>query len=187
MARQVNRRRAWVIGLAGGFAGTALLLAVDTQGQRTDAFVDSRDHPAIAYSSPPLRDRVSALSARLTAGAIRLTSRPDSGYLLSVLDAFDIPIESQSLVFSQTSLQASQITPATPRAVYFDSTAAVGWVPGAEQLEVAVQDPRQGVVFYTLDQHAAEPQFIRRDSCLSCHLSWESLGVPGIRPCENQR
>jgi hypothetical protein len=49
-------------------------------------------------------------------------------------------------------------------------------------LEVASQDPRQGIIFYTLNQAAAEdtPQFTRNDNCLACHLSWTTLGVPGL-------
>ena len=42
-----------------------------------------------------------------------------------------------------------------PRALYFNDTVAVGWVRGADVLEVAAQDPRQGVIFYGLDQKAA--------------------------------
>lgn len=83
-------------------------------------------------------------------------------------------------MFSQTSLQASHISPATPRALYFDTTTAIGWVPGADELEIAVHEPQQGVVFYTLSQTTAQPRFIRQDSCLLCHLSWETLGVPGM-------
>jgi hypothetical protein len=37
------------------------------------------------------------------------------------------------------------------------------------------------VLFYTLDQApAAKPQFRREQGCLICHLSWETLGIPGM-------
>ena len=39
-----------------------------------------------------------------------------------------------------------------PRAVYFNDTVSVGWVRGGEMLEVAAQDPAQGVIFYALEQ-----------------------------------
>jgi hypothetical protein len=56
----------------------------------------------------------------------------------------------------------------------------VGWVRTGEVLEVAAQDPRQGTLFYTVDQTASQPaRFSRNDGCLSCHLSWETLAVPG--------
>ena len=38
----------------------------------------------------------------------------------------------------------------------------------------------QGVVFYTLTQTATtSPRFERNDACLACHLSWDTLAVPG--------
>jgi hypothetical protein len=149
--------------------------------QRRDAFVESRDHPAIGYSTAPATDPVSAFNARLENGSAALKHEESSGYLRSVLDAFGVPVESQMLVFSQTSFQASQIRMHNPRAVYFTDTVAVGFVRGARIIEVAAQDPRQGVVFYELSQEAtAKPMFKRNNECLACHLSWETLGVPGL-------
>jgi hypothetical protein len=149
--------------------------------QRRFAFSASRDHAAIAYTSAPTTDAVAALNGRLDAGALRLPFEPVSGYLRGVLRALDIPVESQMLVFSQTSLQGPQISYHNPRAVYFNDTASVGWVRGGDLLEVAVHDPRQGVIFYALDQtETPAPRFRRDDSCLACHLSWETLAVPGL-------
>jgi hypothetical protein len=85
------------------------------------------------------------------------------------------------LVFSKTSFQAPKIAPRTPRALYFNDNVAVGFVRTGEVLEFAVMDPRQGVMFYTLDQEqAGHPRFDRRDVCLQCHLSPASMGVPGF-------
>jgi hypothetical protein len=148
--------------------------------QRSDAFGASRDHQAINYSTAPVSNAVTALNEKLTRGDATLTSDPVSGYLRSVLDALRIPIESQVLVYSQTSFQARRISRANPRAVYFNDSVAVGWVRGGDLLEVAVQDPQQGAVFYTLSQAAATPAFTRDDQCLSCHLSWETRAVPGL-------
>jgi hypothetical protein len=149
--------------------------------QRRDAFVASRDHPAIAYSTPRATDPVSALDARLAKGDATLAFDPASGYLRAVLDALDIPVQSQMLVFSHTSFQAPLLTIDNPRAVYFNDTVAVGFVRGGSILEVAAQDPTQGVVFYEIPQSTgAPPRFRRNDNCLACHLSWETLGVPGL-------
>ena len=159
----------------------ALAFGAAVAAQRTDAFVASRDHAAIAYSKTPVSDPVSALNRQLVAGTARLTFDPVSGYLRSVLDALNVPIESQTLVFSPTSFQASLVSMHNPRALYFNDTVAVGWVRGADVLEVAAQDPRQGVIFYGLDQKAtARPQLERSSECLACHLSWDTLGVPGL-------
>ncbi|NOT24698.1 MAG: hypothetical protein HOP16_01235 [Acidobacteria bacterium] len=163
---------------------TALLATLTAAGvaqQRRDAFVEGRDHPAIAYSTGPVTDAATVLNRRLAEGSLHLGFDPISGYLRSVLDALNVPIESQALVFSQTSSQAPLISMHNPRAVYFNDTAAVGWVRGGSQLEVMAQDGRQGPVFYVLDQRPVSvPQLTRTDQCLSCHLSWDTLGVPGL-------
>jgi hypothetical protein len=42
-------------------------------------------------------------------------------------------------------------------------------------------DPKQGIIFSTLDIHeVANPGFARRDVCLQCHQGPATLGVPGI-------
>jgi hypothetical protein len=161
----------------------ALVFAVSVlaMAQRRDAFVESRDHPAISYSTAPTSDPVSALNGKLESGAASLKYEESTGYLRSVLDALGVPVESQMLVFSQTSFQASQIRMHNPRALYLTDSVAVGYVRGATLLEVAAQDPRQGVVFYEVSQSpATPPRFKRNNECLACHLSWETLGVPGL-------
>jgi hypothetical protein len=113
---------------------------------------------------------------------VQLAFDPVTGYLRPLLNALHIPIESQTLVFSQASQQADQISPSNPRAVYFNDTVALGWVRGAAHLEVAAHDPRQGVIFYTLPQKAlSSPRLERDDRCLLCHLTWDTLGVPGFQ------
>ena len=85
-------------------------------------------------------------------------------------------------MFSETSAQAEQISLRNPRALYFDDDLAIGWVRGADALELAALDPQQGVIFYTLEQRPAEkPQFTRDNSCLLCHQIWETFGVPGLQ------
>ena len=149
--------------------------------QRRDAFVESRDHPAISYSTAPTADPVSAFNARLESGSASLKYDEATGYLRSVLEAFNVPVESQMMVFSQTSFQSSLIRMHNPRAVFFTDTVAVGYIRGAKIIEVAAQDPTQGVLFYEVSQEAdSKPMFKRNNDCLACHLSWETLGVPGL-------
>src|SRR5439155_22456475 len=66
------------------------------------------------------------------------------------------------------------------RALFFNESVVVGYVPGAPVIELAAHDPQQGVVFYTLDQAAAAPVLTRRTSCLACHVSASTLDVPGM-------
>lgn len=165
------------------FAACGLILAAGlvATAQRRDVFVGSRDDPAIRYSSRTTSDAVTALNLKLQEGSASLTFDDTSGYLRSVLAALNVPVESQMLVFSQTSFQAPLINMHNPRAVYFADTVAIGWVRGGKILEVAAQDPEQGVVFYALDQlRSPAPRFTRNNDCLACHLSWETLGVPGL-------
>jgi hypothetical protein len=102
------------------------------------------------------------------------------GYLPALLDQLQVPPASQLLVFSKTSCQRDRISPRTPRAIYFNDRVYVAWIPGAKLLEISGVDPKQGAVFYTIDQVAsAKPQLVRRDQCLECHTSNQTLGVPG--------
>jgi hypothetical protein len=172
-----------VPGRSRGFVTWGLILAAGlaVAAQRRDVFVVSRDTPAIRYSSGPTSDPVTALNRKLEDGSASLTFDETSGYLRSVLTALNVPVDSQMLVFSQTSSQAPLINMHNPRAVFFADTVAVGWVRGAKVIEVAAQDPEQGVIFYALDQTSSpSPRFIRNNDCLACHLSWETLGVPGL-------
>ena len=68
-----------------------------------------------------------------------------------------------------------------PRALYYNDRVSVGFVRGGDVLEIASHDPKQGVVFYTVDQEQTyKPKFERADSCLQCHQSGGTLGVPGL-------
>ena len=83
-------------------------------------------------------------------------------------------------VFSKTSFQVDRIEPGNPRTIFFNDTVSVAWVHGGF-IELAAQDPQQGVIFYTLEQQfVPQPSFNRRDDCLRCHRSDVSLGVPGM-------
>ena len=164
--------------------GVVAAAAVAVLGaQRRDAFSASREHPAIAYAEREGDNAVRRLREALDRGSARLPFEREHGrgYLPALLQALDVPPASQVLVFSETSKQAKQINPRHPRAIYFNDRVAVGWVPGAALLEIAAQDSEQGVVFYTLAQHASEAPRLERDvGCLLCHLSWDTLAVPGL-------
>ena len=159
----------------------AMAFAGAPSAQRAAGPVHQRDHPAIQYATRIPSDRLAALAKRLSAGETKLTFNTDNGYLTAMLGALAIPLESQVVVFSETSVQAELITPKNPRALFFDDSVAVGWVRGADTLELAAHDPQQGVVFYTLDQRqTAAPRLERQRSCLTCHLSQNTQDVPGM-------
>jgi len=144
-------------------------------------FPGGLDHPAIEYATRPAHNVVSELNRKIQQGEIRLTFNGPSGYLRSTLQALNIPVESQMVVFSKTSLQQPLINPLNPRSIFFNDSVAAAWVHGEPFVELAVEDPRQGVIFYTLDQKPRDkPLFARQDSCLQCHESYSSVGVPGM-------
>lgn len=171
-----GRLLASAVALGVAVAGGAL-----ASGQKPDAWGEVLDqHPSIQYATRPTTDRVGKLGQALAHGARTLQRDARSGYLLSALEALNVPAGSQVLVFSKTGVQAAYTSPQNPRALYFDESVAVGYVPGAPVLEFAAHDPQQGVVFYTIDQTAATPVLSRRTSCLACHVSATTLNVPGL-------
>jgi hypothetical protein len=155
--------------------------AAPLDAQRGGAFLGSADDPAIAYATAPLSNVVDDLNRRLADGSARLAFEGRSGYLASALEALTLPVESQLLVFSKGSLQGRLIGPANPRALFFNDRVALAWVRDGDVLEAAAHDARAGIVFYTLDQKPAErPVFKREFRCLGCHVTGDTLGVPGL-------
>jgi hypothetical protein len=172
--------RAVAAGLVAGLGMGVAFAAASAGLQRDDAFGESRDHPAIAYTETAADDAVARLNRRLASGDVRLRFDHANGYLESVLDALGVPVASQVLVHSQTSFHASLITFAQPRAVFFTDEIAVGWVRGGDVLEVSALDPRQGTIYYRIPQtREGAAVFTRDDGCLRCHLSWDTRAVPG--------
>lgn len=139
------------------------------------------NHPALSGLAPG-GDAVARLAARLDRGEATLARRTDGqGYLPAVLAALDVPVDSQMLVFSKTSVQAAHISPERPRAVYFRDDVMVAHVPGTPGLEAIAIDPARGPVFYALTLGAGgAPTFTASRTCLTCHHGPNTAGVPGI-------
>ena len=166
-----------VLLIAGIVAGAIAVLA-----ELGGSSLASPDHPAIGYGTLPPNDLVAQLNRKIQDGQIQLKFEGVQGYLRSLLEALDVPIESQMVVFSKTSLQMHLISPRHPRSIFFNDRVAVGWVPQEPFVELTAEDSRQGIIFYTLDQKPAErPVFVRHDDCLVCHESYSTLGVPGMQ------
>ena len=167
--------------LAGAFALYLTVTAV-TLAQQNVPFAGMLDeHPAIEYAKRPVRDRVATFSRALADGSATLRFDERSGYLRSLLDALKVPAESQLLVFSKSGIQGTATSPHNPRAIFFNESVVVGYIPGARVLELAAHDPEQGVQFYTVDQNPqAKPVLTRQTKCLNCHLSSSTLDVPGM-------
>ena len=162
--------------------GAAILsgpTALDALGQ------DSFDLPPIRYSESISKDPVALLERKIQRGELVLPQDPQFGVLPGLLKELNVPVESQVLVFSKTSLQIHKISPSNPRALYFNDSVYVGYVPGSSILELAANDPDLGAVFYTLDfapvtEARQGVQLVRdRGQCLSCHATSRTENVPG--------
>jgi hypothetical protein len=163
---------AWARQYAGCFLG--LLLAATARAG------DVEREP-INYGTAKTNNAVSRLEQRIASGRAKFTYDDKVGYLRSLLHELNVPVSSQTLVFSKTSLQRERIKPATPRAVYFSDDMYIGYCQNGTVLEVTAIDPQLGSVFYSLDQEKGEkPRFTRQsDTCLICHGGSTNQGIPG--------
>jgi len=145
------------------------------------AQVDDYEQEPIRYSRSEPDNVITRLQARVDKGETKLTFEEKTGYLRSVLAALDVPVSSQTLVFSKTSLQRHKISPRTPRALFFNDDIYIGICQAGDVLEISAVDAQLGTVFYTLDQEeSVQPKFQRQtDNCLICHGSSMTMNVPG--------
>jgi hypothetical protein len=153
-----------------------------SQTRRTGAFDQSINHPAIKYLVADTDTVVDRLNAKLRDGSAKLVWDDKTGYIKSVLALLDVPVESQVMVYTQTSLQSQYIRMDNPRAIYFNDRVSVGYIRGAGLIEIVAQDAAMGSIFYTITEQPNALATAGRDSvnCLRCHLSWDTLGVPGM-------
>jgi hypothetical protein len=144
-------------------------------------FAGDIELPPHNYSSRPLTDRFTKMKGDLEAGRIPLDRTSEKAFVQSLLRTLGIPASSQALVFSTTSLQLRYITPANPRALYFNEDLYVGYIPGA-RLEIVSLDPEAGAVFYIFDvPRGDQPITTERSSrCANCHVGADTGYVPGL-------
>jgi hypothetical protein len=137
---------------------------------------------ASASIQTPAPDPVARLARRIQSGGSNLAFEAKHGYLKSVLKELGIPISSQTLVWSKTSLQGPRIGPRNPRAIYFNDHTYVGWVNGGEFIEIGSIHPTDGTQFYTIrnvlqPKVAVDKEF---DRCISCHAGPGMGGSPRL-------
>ena len=143
--------------------------------------VTATDAPPVE-APPPALDPVRVLEERLATGEVELAWDSVRGYLPSVLEALDIPVWSQTLVFSRTSFQTDRVAPWAPRALYFNDDVYLGWVQEGPIMELVSMTPQDGARFYSVIQQPDHPPRFNResDTCLLCHESRITEGVPGL-------
>lgn len=167
----------------------AILAAVAVLGAASPAAVQSEQperklgihNPVHGYFTAPISDRFSKLRRDLRDGKRQLDASGELPLLLSLLRELEIPVSSQSLVFSVTSLQKALISPRRPRALYFNDDTYVGFVPGG-RLEVISTDPELGSIFYIFDplRGGSVPQVTRTTECMNCHAPRSLENIPAL-------
>lgn len=143
---------------------------------------------AVSFKEPPHsylqhtpQDRFAALKQKIEGGKAQIDSSSDKAFVASLLRELDVPVSSQLLVFSASSLQSGIINPRNPRALYFNEDTYVGYVPGGS-VEIISMDPEMGAIFYIFDRLSpgSIPQFTRSDRCFNCHAGNATRRVPGL-------
>ena len=139
------------------------------------------DQPPHNYRQRTPQDRFTRLKAALESGQIELDRTSEKAFVLSLLKTLDIPVSSQMLVFSTTSLQLSLISPANPRALYFNEDVYLGYVPGG-RVEIVSLDPELGGIYYIFDLPRDDrPLRIERsERCMNCHAAEQTGNIPGL-------
>ncbi|MBY0488723.1 MAG: hypothetical protein K2R93_02665 [Gemmatimonadaceae bacterium] len=169
--------------LAGGALAAVAVLSVSRRSESAPVAPGApASAPAVAAADSS-RDPMARLQADLMTGRRTLAWDTARGYLPALLSALNVPVSSQVLVFSRTSLQTDRIAPWTPRALYFNDDVYVGFVQESPILEIAAVNPTTGGVFYTLTQTQRDRATANRESmtCLMCHQSRSATGgVPGF-------
>ncbi len=139
------------------------------------------DRPPHSYWQRPLKDRFTLLKQDLESGRLSLDRSSEKAFLLSLLQALQVPASSQMLLFSTTSLQLSLINPGNPRALYFSDDIYVGYIPGGK-IEIISLDPELGGIFYIFSIPRGDQQISveRATRCMNCHVADETQHVPGL-------
>lgn len=134
------------------FSGILVLLFVQSLSaqESVDPYdywnLDASEHN---YWNRQLSDPFTAIKDNLEKGSLALDYSTEKAFVTSLLQHLKIPVSSQTLVFSTTSLQLSLITPRSPRAIYFNEEIYLGYVPGGK-IEIISLDPEIGGIFIYL-------------------------------------
>lgn len=156
----------------------ALLLTLGAWARDNEMY----ELPPFNYSATQPHDAIAKLQVRLASGELKLGGS-DREIIQSLLRELRIPVESQVVVFSKTSLQRQRISPDHPRAVYFSDNCYVGWVPSG-LMEVTTIDPVLGPMFYALDPAVVRTNvargIVRDNDCMRCHGGVFVRGIPAV-------
>jgi len=117
-------------------------------------------------------DPVTALVDELEAGGRPLSfAASPLGYIPDLLQRLKVDADSQVLVFSRSSFQAGFVGPGSPRAIYFNDTISIAYIPGAPLVEMWAVG-RDGRVRFYIMENAQAAKVPREDQdCNFCHAA----------------
>ena len=146
------RAKLWLVPLAAMAVTAVAQIAVQEPGLRP---VQRR------ADQLPLRrihDPVAQLQKRLDAGEAKLVhdGEPRTATSSRCSTLLDIPVSSQTLVFSKTSFQYPKISPQTSARALFQRRRLRRRVHDGKAIEIVSFDAQQGAIFYLLDEQKAE-------------------------------
>ena len=139
-------------------------------------------NPLHEYDTRSVENRFSRLLAAWDAGQKpEIDTSGDLSFLRSLLKELEVPVSSQMLVFTATSLQKGLISARNPRALYFNDDTYVGFVPRG-RIEVISLDPQLGGIFYIFDRlrPGSRPAVHRSAECMNCHAPRYMNNIPGL-------
>jgi hypothetical protein len=139
-------------------------------------------NPLHEYNTRPVDDRFTRFLAAWDAGQTpNIDLSGDLPFLRSLLKELEVPVSSQMLVFTATSLQKGLISARNPRALYFNDDTYVGFVPRG-RIEVISLDPTLGGIFFIFDRlrPGSRPAVHRSAECMNCHAPRHMDSVPGL-------
>lgn len=158
------------------------LICSSVMGAETPYRVMDFRAPPHNYAEHEPKDRFAAVLKQIEKGELQPDTSSDHAMLRSLLQALKIPVSSQILVFSASSLQSEIINPRNPRALFFNEDTYVGYVPGGV-LEVASADPEVGPIFYVFGRSQPGgpfPRVERGTKCFNCHGGTATKRLPGL-------
>ena len=132
------------------------------------------------YFSKDAKDPVTLLMKRIQRGEVLIKEPNGKPLVERLLRELGLNKDTQVLVFSRTSLQRREVSYSNPRALYFNESVYLGWMPNG-RIEIASFDPELGPIFYfqrELDD-ASSPLLARTRSCLGCHAGDATNFLPG--------
>lgn len=163
------------------FMWTILVVVLTTGLLPASPAYDAIYDPPHNYNAHRPEDKFTRLLDELHSDKLPLDRSSEKAFLLSLLRVLEIPVSSQTLVFSTTSLQLSLISAVNPRAIYFNEEVYVGYIPGGK-IEIVALDPTRGAIFYLMNvpRDGTSMTIERTGRCMNCHAGDETGHVPGL-------